>query len=364
MSNFFEAAKQMGYNFDNIAPINNMTVQQYPQNPVNTAPVIPAANTQIAPPSPGGLGYSFTVVKDEEPISDKYMLTAPSPIGNMIPDTVPSDSVKKRGRPKKNDKQIVKSDGEKGEVVDESAMYTYSQTTMMLHETVQQIDMVAAEIKDELDNVKLSKTYRNKHNTMIGLSKSLADLLSSKVSAISQINNSISKANELDYKREKDRKDRDASANMDDNTIMNMYNAFISNPYNTGGVNKILGPSGMQATLNTSNIIRSDVGSDNNEIVDAGYLSYLANMTPEQNMMFYEQNPNVKTAVIYDAATGNKTFAVVDITTGQSIPNVPVMDNRFLEDTYIDIKNRIARNNNLHESYPVIILNENVMNEY
>ena len=363
MSNFFEAARQMGYNFNNTAPINNMMAQQYPQNPVNTAPVIPAANTQIASPGSGGLGYSFTVIKDEEPTNNRLMLPDPNPMGNTIPDTV-SSSGKKRGRPKKNDKEIVKAESEKGEVVDESAMYTYSQTTMMLHETVQQIDMVAAEIKDELDSVKLSKTYRNKHNTMIGLSKSLADLLSSKVSAISQINNSISKANDLDYKREKDRKDRDAAANMDDNTIMNMYNAFISNPYNTSGVNKILGPTGVQATLNTSNIIRSDVGSEENEIIDAGYLSYLANMTPEQNMMFYEQNPNVKTAVIYDAATGNKSFAVVDITTGQNIPNVPVMDNRFLEDTYIDIKNRIARNNNLHESYPVIILNENVMNEY
>ena len=36
----------------------------------------------------------------------------------------------------------------------------------------------------------------------------------------------------------------------------------------------------------------------------------------------------------------------------------------FMEDTTIDIKNKIARNLNLNESYPLIIVGDSVLNEY
>ena len=81
-------------------------------------------------------------------------------------------------------------------------------------------------------------------------------------------------------------------------------------------------------------------------------------MTPEVNRMILESNPNIKDVVVYDQATGNKYFDVIDMTTKQSVPNVPVRDQMFLEDCTIDTKNRIARNVNLNEIYPLIILNE------
>lgn len=335
--------------------------QQQMQSQIIQQPAYYPAKQFNAPPQPevpiSGGGFGFTVVPDEEPTDKKMVINSP------IADTIVANSTPKRKpRAKKEETNIVKAEGT---VEDNSALYTYAQTTMMLHETVQQIDMVASELKDELDLVRLSKTYRNKHNTMVGLATSLGKMLETKVSAISQINNSISKANDLDYKREKDRKAAEANSSADDKYLMDLYNSFIKNPMGNTQQD-VLGPNMINASVMGNNIIRADVIDKNNQnaMQDAGYLNYLSNITPEQNMMFYESNPNVKTVVVYDASNGNKFFQVMDISTNQVIPNVPVMDNRFMEDTYIDLKNRIAKNNNLHESYPVIVINEGVTAEY
>ena len=50
--------------------------------------------------------------------------------------------------------------------------------------------------------------------------------------------------------------------------------------------------------------------------------------------------------------------------TGQPVPNVPVLDNRFMEDTTIDLRTKTAKNNNLHEVYPVIVINNDITKEY
>lgn len=318
-------------------------------------PPIPSAPQTIE-----GSSFGFKVVPDTEeeaPINSKMV------IKSSITDTVVPTEGKRRGRSKKEEAgNIIKAEGT---VEDNSSIYTYNQTTMMLQDTVSQLDMIAGEVKTELDAVRLSKTYRNKYNTMVGLVQGLSKILETKVSAISQINNSISKANDLDYKREKDRKAMEANAAADDKYIMDLYSSFIKNPMGNTQQD-VLGPNITSSTLLGNNIIRADVPNSNNDGTnpDAGYLNYLSNITPEQNMMFYENNPNVKTVVVYDASNGNKFFQVMDISTNQVIPNVPVLDNRFLEDTYIDIKNKIAKNTNLRQSYPVIVINEGVTSEY
>ena len=332
--------------------------QQVPQQqyyPIPQQPVV--APAPISPVTTGG-GYGFTIVPDEEEnLNSNMVITSP------IADTIPSNG-KRRGRPKKEDVNtgIIKAEGE---VEDISSIYSYQATNAMLHETVQQIDMLALELKEELDNVRLSRTFKNKHNPMVGLADGLGKLLATKVSAISQINSSIGKANDLDYKREKDRRAAEANTAADDKYLMDLYSSFIKNPMGNNQQD-VLGPNMMIASTMGTNIVRADVidKANDGQIQDAGYLNYLSRMTPEQNMMFYENNPNVKTVVVYDSSTGNKFFQVMDISTGQAIPNVPVMDNRFMEDTYIDLKNKIARNNNLHESYPVIVINEGVVAEY
>lgn len=254
----------------------------------------------------------------------------------------------------------------------DSSIYSYSQTTNMLHDTLQQIDSLACELKEEFDTIRHNRTLKNKGMLMSSLAENVTDLLNAKVSAIKEINNCINKANDLDYKREKDRKSSEVVMD-DDKHIMDMYNSFIRNPM-TGDNMNLLGPTPINTTVNSINgesIMRSPIvsaaqkaGMDAEGPVDIGYLNYINRLTPEQNMMFYENDPNVKTVVVFDAQTGNKFFQVMNIATGQVIPNVPVLDNRFMEDTTLDVANKIAKNNNLHQTYPLIIINEGSTNQY
>ena len=347
--------------------------QMYPVQMVPQQPQYPMIPNTPPPEQPlikpeAKLSYGFTVVPDEEEetIDPKFLLKIPEENAEVIP------PARKRGRPRKSESNqpiITGSENSNSQIEDPSAMYTYAQTTMMLHDTVGQLDMIASEIKSEMDDIRLSRTARNKYNTVIGLSTALGKILETKVSAISQINSAISKANELDYKREKDRKSIEANQMMDDKRIMDLYQSFVANPMGTEGAGtSVLGPSNMQTIVGGSQIIRSDTptyaANNTGGVVDAGYLNYLSNATPEQNLMMYENNPNVQTCVIYDASTGNKFFQVMDISTGQAIPNVQALDNRFMEDTFIDLKTKTASNNNLHQTYPVIVINEDVVSQY
>ena len=49
----------------------------------------------------------------------------------------------------------------------------------------------------------------------------------------------------------------------------------------------------------------------------------------------------------------------MDMTTGESIPNVPRPDPMFLEDTIPYPNENVARNVNLDTSYPLIIVGDN-----
>lgn len=277
---------------------------------------------------------------------------------------------KPRKRKKKDETvssgEIVKA--ETGEVVDNnSTIQTYQYTSRLLGETLEQVDMVASEIKEEMDNIRLSRTMKGKYNYLTNLTDNLATLLNTKASVIKEINNTITKSNELDYRREKDRKDAEGNAN-DDKYIMDMYNAFIKNT--SSGYTPNLGPTPTQAAMPGNNIVMAETPSyyvdnqGNNQPIEPGYVNYLNNLTPEQNSMFYENDPNVKTVVLYDAATGERSFQVMNIATGKIVPNVTTLDNRFLDDTTLDLKSRIAKNNNLRESFPIVFKNEAVLDQY
>ena len=112
-------------------------------------------------------------------------------------------------------------------------------------------------------------------------------------------------------------------------------------------------------TLSSPNIMGNDIGS-----ADTQYNNYLQNITPAQNMMFLENNPNIQQVVVYNQETGARYFDVIDMSTGQSVPNAEKHDAMFMEDVTIDQKNRVARNINLGETYPLVIVGEPILNEY
>jgi hypothetical protein len=278
---------------------------------------------------------------------------------------------KKRGRPpkKKNEVQSVETDivrdnkkSNDAEVIDSPTSYSYMETTGLLKDTLMQIDVLNSELMEEFESVKRSRTMKNKYNTLVGLSQNVSTLLNNKISAIREINNSINKSNDLDYKKAKDRAQAESALN-DDKYIADLYQAFISNPQNVQAYQQPQIPD-LDPTIIGSGIIRANI-TDNTAPIDESYLNYVSNLTPQQNLMRYENDPNVKQVVVYDQATGNKFFQIMNIVTGEVIPNLEPYDTEmFMPDTTIDLNTRTARNLNLNETFPVIVINETVANQY
>lgn len=320
------------------------------------------ANTPVQPPVTAG-GFSFTI-KDSEPQSTQNKnMTLQDPQANMVVTGGAKPPVKRQRKKKDVGEDIVLANDTT--VEENKTIQTYGYTSSLLGETLEQVNMVAAELKDEMDVIRASRTMKGKYMYLSNLANNLATLLNTKANVIKEINNTITKSNELDYRREKDRKDAESSAG-DDKYIMDMYNAFIK----TAGTQQLsqFGPSPMQTAMGGPDIVMADTQDHFNQtkgqVADQGYLNYLSNLTPEQNTMFYENDPNVKTVVVYDAATGNRFFQVMNVATGQVVPNVTTLDNRFLDDTTLDLKNMIAKNQNLRETFPIVMINNNIANEY
>lgn len=297
----------------------------------------------------------FTVVPDEIKPSKGSVLPAPD-----TPQLPAAPKRKKKEAEPSTD--IVRAEPEGKDL---STMYNYAQTTALLGGTLMQADELANDLRDEFENVKNSRTLKNKYMILTNLSQSMSQLLSTKANIIREINSSITKATELDYKKEKDRLAAEGAAN-DDKKIMDMYNSFVNNPMaNISGNIATLGPTPINNAVSSSNglgIIRSPLAESQpapGGIVDVGYLNYLNRMTPEQNAMVMEKDPNVQQVVIYDAQTGSKMFQYMNMATGMAVPNMKPLDARFLEDTTIDLVNNVAKNNNLRQVYPLVVINGN-----
>lgn len=302
-------------------------------------------------------------------ISDKPANAVPVVTGISDEDVKESKKKRRKKATAKKDnenKEIIRSDSKteslSGQVEDTPTIYSYASTTNMLHETIGQIDTVNAELMREFDTVRHARTLKNKYNTLNGLSENIGSLLSNRIAAIKEINATISKSNDLDYKRSKD-KAAAQSAIDDDQYIANLYKSFLQNPQSNPALPQM--PQ-IDPAVFGSGIVRADIGGSvtPGQNVDTSYLNYLSNLNPEQNLMRYEDNPNVKQVVVFDAATGNKFFQMMDMSTGQVIPNVPVYDEMFMEDTTLDLQKGIAKNINLNETFPIVQINNDVTSQY
>jgi hypothetical protein len=237
------------------------------------------------------------------------------------------------------------------------------ETTGLLKETLAQIDSLNSELAQEFQAVRNNKYMKNKYGTLIGLSENIGSLIGNRISAIREINSSISKANDLDYKKLKDMREAQAEVN-DDAYIANLYQSFINN---SGNLTPQLQTPSLDMSNMGSSIIRADLRNTDptkGGVLDASYLNYVSNMTPEQNLMRYENDPDVKQVVVFDAASGNKFFQMMNVATGEAIPNVPVYDESILEETTLDLSKGIAKNLNLRETFPIIQINNNIASQY
>ena len=255
---------------------------------------------------------------------------------------------------------------------DEPYMDKYKETNNLLKTAIAQLDMGLGEMQSDMAMLRNNKTMRNKYQSMSMIQKNMGDFLGNKINAIKELNNIISKCNDLELKRAKDRKELENED--DDKRIMDLYNAMISMPVGgqTGmmasGFSSPLGPNTFEMTYAgnpnsySSNIITSIDGENQ---ADVGYMNYIRNKTPAQNMMSIDSNPNIQQVVVHNRATGQSYFEIMDMSTMQPVPNTDKYDNSFLEDTHMDFVNNVATNVNIGESYPIVQIGGDViLNEY
>ena len=229
----------------------------------------------------------------------------------------------------------------------------YAETNNILRSAIMQLDSSMAQVQEDIDYVRHAKTLRNKYQYLSLLQGSMGTMIANKISAARELNNTISKCNDFEMKRYKENK-ASASNVDDDQRVMEMYKAFVNTPVSSNPF-----PNVSQMAVSGSPVMATALGNQ-----DDNFTNYMNNMTPAQQTMYLEGNPNIQQVVVYNQETGARYFDVIDMTTGQSIPNAEKHDMMFLEDVTIDLKNKVARNVNIGETYPLVVIGEPIMQEY
>lgn len=238
---------------------------------------------------------------------------------------------------------------------------SYAETNHMLRESIGQINVLSNDVQSEIENIRKSKTLKGKYKYISDLCATASTLVSTKISAIREMNATTTNCHKLEIQRLKDVKAAQQQAQQDDDKYMaDLYNAYINTPINAGG-NPLL-------AMNASNTINNQAVITGGTPVMGGlneeqeYQNFINNITPEQNRMLLDGNPNIETVVVYDPNTGAKSFDVIDITTGIPVQNYPRPDAMLLDDTTIDFSSGIASNTNLGQNWKVVTLGDPISN--
>ena len=332
--------------------------------PIQTqAPVQPQYYQQYNTPMPEPVQPRKIEIEMEPVLNMKFFEKDVYVDDPVVGEQAEVTTTKKRGRPRKdqsaNSVAMVKANEEAAMVANGEISYanssvpyaqSFKKTNEMLESSIYQIDALSNEVHTELENVRNSRTLKGRYTYISDLTSTASSLLTTKISAIREMNSVIQQGHKLDLDRIKALKLDQANAMNDDMQIQALYNAYINTPISSGYNPLAYDTKGaIMGGSNMANIVRADVGT-----VD-GYDAYAANITPEQNRMLMENNPNIKTVVVYDQTNpNNRYFDVIDTTTGQSVPNYPRPDPILMEDTTINPITGMARNSNINASWPVI----------
>lgn len=230
---------------------------------------------------------------------------------------------------------------------------TYNDSIGKIEYTIYQMDNMAQELKDEFDQIRAAKTLKGRYHYLSSMGESICSVLNSKLSAIKERNAITTKCHELEMKRLQINKDAQAAED-DDHYIANMYSAYINTPINAGSMPGFLQQTAQNTIGNPGMMMGGTVIAPNGDITDAGYNNFMQTITPEQNRMINENNPNIKEVVVYDPSTGETMFDVVDTRTGLSVPNFPRTNQELLAETNIDLVNGRATNSNLGKTWEIM----------
>lgn len=227
----------------------------------------------------------------------------------------------------------------------------YTETMGQLDESIGQLNVLGAELVNDLQQVRASKTLKGKYNYINDMTGTVSNIISSKIAAIKEKNKCINDANHLELSRMKEMK---STVNeQDDNArIASLYDAFVNMP--VGGGPNVLGPSMQDMMIASgSNLPRMALGGMDDQA------AWEANLSPAENRMLLEAKGAIDTVVVYDNATGNRYYDVVDKATGQSVPNIDKPSESTLYELDINIRGGYAKDQNRNVTYPLIVLNAN-----
>ena len=267
-----------------------------------------------------------------------------------------SDKPKRKYTKKEKDSSITVA-----EVLENPAMSQYDaafeDTNIELRKAIAQTDILTNEIKEDLDRIRSSSTIKNKYTYITNLTSSQSNLIATKIQAIRELNNSKSTALKMELDRQKLFKE-DASKQDDNMRIMDLYNAFVNAP--VGAYNPNPMPSMMDLTSSASGgaggdikFVGVDIEPDSNGV-----------LSQQQIAMRASEDKNLRTVVRYNAETGARSFDVINAQTGQSVPGVERPDAFLLQDTTLDIQNKIAKNRNIGTNWELVIEGNTALDEY
>ena len=249
----------------------------------------------------------------------------------------------------------------------------YKTNSNLLYGVVAQADNIYQNIETELVDLRNhpAKGGKNRHQTMSEYMNTQVGLLNTKITAIREIDGIRHKINEFVLK--KMQLDKDSVDENSDKVVMDAYYALVNasnyglpqfnSPLSATSINTGINLDGQR--LQTNNIIPSSeiIPANVDNSVDQSFEQYKANLTPVQRKMILDNDPNIKTVVVYDQSSGRKYFDVINVQTGQSVPGVTRPGDFLLDNMRIDARNGIAVNSNINQSFPLVIVGNKVADE-
>ena len=272
---------------------------------------------------------------------------------------------KRRGRPKKTESAPIATTPSERELsmLETNTPYinTYQETQEQLKATVNGIDILTSQIAQDLEAVRNSRALKNKYSYICDLTSAAGSLVGNRIAAIREINNTITNAHRLDISRLEKTKAMMQETD-DDKAIMDMYRAYVNTPVGTipNMPSMVVPTSSLNSPVGTVPINTPTTISQE----DAGYDAFINGNSPEMTAIMFEKNPNLQTVVVYNQTDQSKWFDIIDVTTGQSLPNIPRPPEKLLENMHIDIMNGTAKNIQTDQIYPLVLVGNRKLDEY
>ena len=235
----------------------------------------------------------------------------------------------------------------------------YNETNQQLNDVIAELTMLERDILGDIQMVRANKTLKSKYMVLGNMTENAVGVINAKLSAIKEKNKTINDVNNLEIRRIKELKMQ--TSEEDDNVkIANLYNAFVNTPVGMGP--GMLGPSVQDVMLSGAgqDLTYGSIGSssDNN---------WEGNLDPAQRRMLLEARGQIETVVVYDEATGNRHYAVVDKQTRQPMQGIETPDQNSVYDLDINVRGGVAKDPNRNVIYPLMVINSSGnpnINEY